>query len=231
MNAISKKGVTFKLKDLSYSVIENNNEHHIIKPRGVHFIKGPRARTRDLVKSYGIDKIEFQKGDLILDVGANTGDLMPFFTEQRYIGFEPSPAEFAALEKNTKKNCKIFNVVVGDIEKYVEFFISSAGADSSVYEPVQFESKILVKQIRLDKIINERVRLLKVDAEGGEVEVITGAKNLLFQIDYIAVDLGFEQGIEQKTTAPAVINILLKNNFVMVSVERNNRYLFQNLIA
>ena len=96
---------------------------------------------------------------------------------------------------------------------------------------MQIESKILVKQIRLDKIINERVRLLKVDAEGGEVEVITGAKNLLFQIDYIAIDLGFEQGIEQKTTAPAVINILLKNNFVMVSVERNNRYLFQNLIA
>jgi len=231
MNILSKKSITFKFKDLSYSVIEDNNEHHIIKPRGVHFIKGPRERTLDLVKSYGVDKLEFQIDDLILDVGANTGDLIPFFTEQRYIGFEPAPTEFAALEKNAKRNCKVFNVAVGDTEKYIEFFISSAGADSSVYEPVHVESKILVKQIRLDKMINEKVKLLKVDAEGGEVEVITGAKNLLSKIEFIAIDLGFEQGIEQKTTAPAVINILLINHFVLVSVARNNRYLFQNSIT
>ena len=57
-----------------------------------------------------------------------------------------------------------------------------------MYEPLIVESKNRVKQIRLDKLINERVRLLKVDAEGAEIEVIYGAENLLFQIDFIVID-------------------------------------------
>ena len=228
MNRISKKGVTYKFNGLDYFVNENNNVHYFIKSRGGHFINGLRQRTSDLIKSYGIDKLEFQECDLIIDVGANVGDLIPYFSKQRYIGFEPSPAEFKALEKNTNSSCKVFNFAIGDIENETEFFISSAGADSSLYEPLLVESKIRVKQIRLDKLINERVRLLKVDAEGAEVEVIYGAENLLFQIDFIAIDLGFEKGKKQESTAPQVINFLLKNDFILISIGRNERYLFQN---
>jgi FkbM family methyltransferase len=229
MNQISKKGTVYKFKSPDYSVNENNKVHYFIKPRGGHYTKGLRERTSDLVRSYGIDKLEFHRGDLILDVGANTGDLIPFFSEQRYIGFEPSPAEFRALEKNINSSCKVFNCAVGDIENETEFFISSAGADSSMHEPLFVENKIRVKQIRLDKLINERVKLLKVDAEGAEVEVINGAQNLLYQIEYIAIDLGFEKGIKQESTAPAVINFLLMNDFILISIARNERYLFQNI--
>ena len=145
MNRISKKGVTYKFNGLDYFVIENNNMQYFIKSRGGHFIKGPRQRTSDLINSYGIDKLEFQDCDLIVDIGANTGDLIPYFFKKRYIGFEPSPAEFTALEKNTNSSCKVFNFAVGDIENETEFFISSAGADSSMYEPLLVESKIRVK--------------------------------------------------------------------------------------
>lgn len=90
------------------------------------------------------------------------------------------------------------------------------------------EDKILVQQIRLDKLIDERVKLLKIDAEGAEEEVIIGAKNLLSKIEYIAVDLGFENGKKQESTAPPVINFLLKNDFTLFAISKNERFLFQN---
>jgi len=108
-----------------------------------------------------------------------------------------------------------------------QFFISSSGADSSIYEPLVVEDKILVQQIRLDKLIDERVKLLKIDAEGAE-EVILGAKNLLSKIEYIAVDLGFEKGKKQESTAPPVINFLFKNDFTLFAISKNERFLFQN---
>ena len=74
-----------------------------------------------------------------------------------------------------------------------------------MYEPLIVESKNRVKQIRLDKLISERVRLLKVDAEGAGIEVIYGAKNLLFQIDFIVIDLGFEVGKKQESIVHYVI--------------------------
>lgn len=228
MNRVSKKGVTYKFKNSEYFIIENNVVHHFIKPRGKHYINGFRERTSDLVKSYSIDKIEFQNNDLILDVGANVGDLIPYFLNQRYIGFEPSPAEFKALEKNSRSNCRIYNFAVGDIENEADFFISSAGADSSMFQPLVVESKIRVKQIRLDNLINERVKLLKVDAEGAEIEVINGVKNLFPQVEFIAIDLGFEKGIKQESTAPQVFNFLFENGFVLVAITKNERYLFQN---
>jgi len=123
MNRISKGEVTYHLTGTDYYVSEKKSVHHIIKERGIHFTKGISERTLDLVKSYSIDKINFKDADLIIDVGANTGDLIPFFQKQRYIGFEPSPAEFRALEKNINSNCKIYNLAVGDIENETVFYL------------------------------------------------------------------------------------------------------------
>lgn len=228
MNRISKKGIIYKRSGQNYYTIENNKVHYIIKSRGGLYTQGLSERTLDLVQSYCIDKIEFQEGDLIIDVGANTGDLFSYFSKQRYIGFEPSPAEFFALQKNVNSDCKIFNLAVGDAENEIDFFISSAGADSSIYQPLVFEDKIRIRQIRLDKLIKEKVKLLKVDAEGAEIEVINGAKNLLPDIEFIAIDLGFEKGIKQESTAPAVFNLLFENNFILIAIAKNERFLFKN---
>ena len=80
----------------------------------------------------------------------------------------------------------------------------------------------------MDELIHERVKLLKVDAEGAEFEVINGAKNLLSRIEFIAIDLGFEKGIKQESTAPPVFNFLFENAFVLLAIAKNERYLFQN---
>lgn len=233
MNRLCAKEVTYNFSKTgnAYNVSENENfkqPHYFIKQRGSKYSHGLKKRIFDLAESYSIDKIEFKYDDLIVDVGANCGDLILYFADQRYIGFEPSPAEFEVLKKNSNLNCKVFNFAVSDVENETEFFVSSEGADSSLHKPLKVEKIIKVKQIRLDKFINEKVKLLKVDAEGAEIEVINGAKNLLSRIEFIAIDLGFEKGIKQETTAPPVFNFLFKNNFVLLAIAKNERYLFQN---
>jgi FkbM family methyltransferase len=231
MNAVSKKGVKYRFNKPLFNITEresSNTVHYFIKPRAVMYRYGLKRRVSAVAKSYLLDQIYFDNDDLVVDVGANCGDLIPYFTNQRYVGFEPSPAEFKALQQNSKSNCKIYNFAVSDKEIEADFYISSAGADSSLHKPPVVEKIIRVKQIRLDKFINEKIKLLKVDAEGAEVEVINGAENLLSKIEFIAIDLGFEKGIEQETTAPPVFNFLYQNDFMLYAVGKQERYLFQN---
>lgn len=230
MNRVSSKGIDYSYNKSNYFVSEKDSVHYFIKHRGRYYANGLRARTTDLIQSYAMNEINFTKDDLIVDVGANVGEFIPYFSHQRYIGFEPSPEEFKALKKNAKNvNCKVYDYAVGDIEKSIEFFISSSGSNSSVYEPLKVEGVISAKQIRLDKFINEKIKCLKVDAEGGEFEVIIGCENLLHQIEYVAIDLGFEKGKKEESTAPQVINFLVRKGFTLLKVTRSDRYLFRNL--
>ena len=54
--------------------------------------------------SYCLQNVTLAPGDVILDCGANSGDLSLELLKRepkvRYIGIEPGPREFAALERN-----------------------------------------------------------------------------------------------------------------------------------
>ena len=79
-----------------------------------------------------------------------------------------------------------------------------------------------VKSITLDsfseiaKLSNKNVKLLKLEAEGLEPEILKGSKNFLKNIEYIAADLGPERGINKECTLAEVTAILTKNNFEML---------------
>jgi len=73
--------------------------------------------------------------------------------------------------------------------------------------------------------------LLKLEAEGGEPEVLMGCIEILQNIDYISADLGFERGVSEENTFPEVINFLLYNGFNVVKAiapSGRNTVLFKN---
>ena len=230
MNSFSKQGVKFRFKNGDYFVTENGMIRHFMKSRGRHYANGLEERTLDLIESYNINKIEFHEGDLIVDVGANMGDLIHYFPNQRYIGFEPSLEEFQALEKNKRSNCVTYQLCIGKENNTITFYVSSAGADSSIFKPLKVEKIIQVKQRRLDEIIVEPIKLLKIDAEGAEFEVIQGSKYLMKSIEFIVIDLGFEKGVKMESTAPEVFTILNEFNFKLIAIAKNERFLFENQI-
>ena len=77
---------------------------------------GIRARGRFIQKSYCIDKLNFSKKDVILDCGANSGDLFielkDRISSDKYIGIEPNPKDFEVLKLNCP-NTTLINKALG----------------------------------------------------------------------------------------------------------------------
>jgi len=182
---------------------------------------GIENRGIALGADYFIDLIEFSnKKSVVIDCGANIGDLKLSLDfagiNCHYIAFEPSPSEYECLTKNAA-NSELHNIGLWNKDAELDFYISTKNADSSFIEPDSHSGKITIPAKRLDQIYlsGSIIDLIKLEAEGAEIEVIEGAENILSRTRYIAADLGFERN--GKSTLPQVSNFLLKRGFEIVS--------------
>jgi FkbM family methyltransferase len=189
-----------------------------------------------LIYSYCLENITFNKGDVIIDCGANIGELGLYFSQQnfdiQYIGFEPSIKEYLVCKIN-HPNSEILNIGLWDEKKELTFYVKSDTADSSLFEIEDFNNIETIQVERLDDVINQKqiklIKLLKIDAEGAEPEILIGANKLLRKIKYISVDVGPERGLLQESTANETKEILFNNNFELINqnLERKS-VLFEN---
>ena len=62
----------------------------------------------------------------------------------------------------------------------------------------------------------KNIKLLKIEAEGAEPEVLSGAIATLKNTEYISVDYGNERGKDGLSTVVEVVNILISNNFEFI---------------
>ena len=184
---------------------------------------GVKKRAESLADCYFLNEIEFNDGDIFLDCGANVGDLKIWFDLNginiNYIGFEPSPTEFNCLKENVQPST-VYNVGLWNEVGELEFFVSSQGADSSFIEPVSFDKKIKVPVDKLESYVSSKIKILKLEAEGAEPEILEGLGNKLNLIEYISADLGYERGIKCESTLVPVTNYLLGHGFELVNVSR-----------
>jgi hypothetical protein len=152
-----KKGKFYSAKSSKYErfFLEKNQNW-------ISYRKGISTRAEDLGGIYFLDLIEFEDNDLIVDCGANVGDLELYFREKntkiKYIGIEPSPKEFQCLELNTLDKFNI-NVGLWHENSILGFFISSSKGDSSFIEPAEYSNRVDVKAQRLDSLISEPIKL------------------------------------------------------------------------
>ncbi len=184
--------------------------------------RGFPRRAELLGEAYLLSRIAFAPGDVVVDCGANVGELKLYFTHKaipiEYIGIEPSPLEYDCLRSNVAPS-QTFNVGLWNTEGSLDFFLSSQAADSSFVEPPQYDEIVKVQTRRLDVLLPEKsIKLLKLEAEGAEPEVIEGCSGILSRIEYISADVGFERGVEQTNTLAPVTNFLLANGFELVDV-------------
>jgi FkbM family methyltransferase len=196
---------------------------------------GVSQRGSSIGRGYFLDSIIFKDADIVIDCGANLGDLKLYFDQIKvnieYIAFEPNPYICEFLQKNISPS-KHYQIALWNESTTKEFFVSTNSADSSLIKH-PFTNQILkVEAKRLDELEYRKIRLFKVEAEGAEIEVLMGAEKILKNIDYISADLGPERGMDQKNTIPAVTNYLLSKNFELVeAIAPSNRrtFLFKNL--
>ncbi len=186
-----------------------------------------------LAKNYGLEKIVFHESDIFIDCGANIGNLWIYLNLLNipitYICVEPGSFEFRGIsrtinyQKNSKIHSYLINKALSSQNGKTNFFYSEE-ADSSLIEYKGFSKKYEVETITLDSLIkelglqNKKLKLLKLEAEGAEPEVIKGGMDVIKNIEYIAADLGPERGFNQEITLKEVANILLQNNFEIIDI-------------
>jgi len=134
---------------------------------------------------------------------------------------------------NTKKISISDKALWKDNEEKINFYIKDYGADSSLIEPKDYLKKTEVDTITLDKFIsdlNKPIKLLKIEAEGAEPEVLIGLSKELKKVNYIVVDCGFERGINSESTIRECSQYLINNNFEFYKYsEFRTMCLFKNL--
>lgn len=201
------------------------------------FLKGTTKRLNQLAEEYFLNDIEFIEDDIVLDCGANIGELAYFFRNMNitYYAFEPSPNLFACLVKNLEYfigGDRYFVELVGlsNKNKNERFYLRDISADSSI----AFDNKsdyVDIETIRLDTFCDKlnQIKLLKIDAEGYEKEVLEGAINILKKIKYVSVDAGFERDNKLIATFKDVNEILINQNFELLKTNNlRNTYLYKN---
>jgi FkbM family methyltransferase len=201
------------------------------------------TRKKKIYEEYLLENINFSNDDIVIDCGAHAGDFYLGISDLdlNYYGFEPSKKVYLCLEDNlinsnnfkTKKISISDKALWKDNEEKINFYIKDYGADSSLIEPKDYLKKTEVDTITLDKFIsdlNKPIKLLKIEAEGAEPEVLIGLSKELKKVNYIVVDCGFERGINSESTIRECSQYLINNNFEFYKYsEFRTMCLFKNL--
>ena len=222
---------SFKYDKIEKSFIakdSRNKRYFLNKERGFKlYRRGIEERGKFIFSSYCMHNIKFEDGDVIVDCGANLGDLSIELEKipQRinYIGLEPAPQDFLSLKKNINlDNAIVLNKALGEENSILKLYVSSEKGDSSLIKPKKYSEIIDVEVLRLDSLCDDlgidKIKFLKVEAEGYEPEILNGAKRVLRNVDYIAVDGGYERGSDLEQTFTRITNFLLDNNFELVDI-------------
>ncbi|CAK0781270.1 FkbM family methyltransferase [Gammaproteobacteria bacterium] len=169
----------------------------------------------------------------IVDVGANTGQftvasakLIPGVC---IYSFEPQPACIAVLERNLSSldNVTLHPLALGEAEGEVLFnlnthshsssFLQLADAHRAAFPQAQETKRIPVKVSTLDLVFGEnrleRPVLLKLDVQGYETQVLSGAKTTLQQVDYVVLEASFKPMYEGEPLFLDIMRIMEGHGF------------------
>ena len=174
-------------------------------PKGITIVKGkplyrykgikiesPRDSIEAYVEVFMDDVYDYQVvpkvGDVVIDIGAYVG--MYSIKASHFVGasgkviaVEPLLSNLAYLKRNLKScsNTRIAKVALSNYVGTGKLYSSpSSAAHSMAYIRDKF---VKVRVITLDKLVKEfglkRVDYIKMDAEGSDLKILSGARNVL----------------------------------------------------
>ena len=136
-----------------------------------------------------------RQGGVVVDVGSNLGFMSGVFSaltgpSGRVHSFEPSPVVYSKLleviEANNYTNVSSYNMGCGKEESSLTLYCPSSSGGATLRPHADLEGKTPKKQtvriVKLDDFLGpklERLDFLKIDTEGYEDEVLTGAAGLI----------------------------------------------------
>jgi FkbM family methyltransferase len=143
----------------------------------------------------------------VIDIGANAG----LFTHRvwtlnpktRFIVFEPLPKmaeKIARWGKTTGADLTLYNKAVADRVGTFAFYASADNdtAASLIKPEGTKKNKLDVPVVTLDSVItDEKILLVKIDAEGVECEALSGARQILERTRFLIVEAHTKTDLER----------------------------------
>jgi FkbM family methyltransferase len=162
-----------------------------------------------------IEMCSLKRGDVVFDVGANVGDFTEFVLAYQpwaiVHAFEPLPSAFAVLQRRFGEYPGIYcnQAALGSSQCVLPLNVSSYDQASSFLPNGKIlESRVYgidfsmtnTIDVPVDTLANyaikgeiKRIRLLKLDVQGFEIEVLKGAEAILSYIEYIYAEAHFQE--------------------------------------
>ena len=171
----------------------------------------------------------------IIDVGANKGQFSLVaryaFPAAHIYAFEPLESARRSYASVVAGPVKMHALALGAEKGQATFFVTSRDDSSSLLAPgkgqqeaygVDLSSTRIVDVARLEDVIGpeELVSpvLLKLDVQGGELDVLRGAAKLLDLIDAVYCEVSFVELYERQPTASDIITFLHAHGFSLRGV-------------
>lgn len=220
---------------LGYTVITNENYSRLKQCADFQFNS---TSKNDLLKNvFELMKLQDFYPEAVYDVGANKGtwtlECLKYFPKAKYYLFEPQKELLKDIEFSLGHfdNIQVFPVGVGkkdetrrftvhDRDDSCSFSFSTEEAKSRGFEQIELPI------VRLESFIKEKKlsepSLLKIDAEGLDLEVLEGADTLLEDVQVIMIEVGV-MNKRIKNSALETINYLNKQDFRLFDITDINR--------
>lgn len=168
-----------------------------------------------------------KKGDYVVDIGANIGYVtlniaQKIGAEGRLFSFEPDPINFKRLEQNLALN-NLPNITLEN---------KGLGEQAGQFNLVVFEESnrgmnriiegskegVIIKIISLDQYLEHhsipKLNLIKIDVEGYEMKVLTGAQNTLEKFKPVLfIELDDDNLKAQGSSAQELIHFLITMDY------------------
>lgn len=152
--------------------------------------------------------------DCLVDIGANVGDwtaeMLEFCRPGRLFCIEPDPLLAGGLQARFahRPEVSVLQAAIGATPGSAEFTLMRDSVLNSLRQPtesmktnyahVDERERIQVQVIPLDAVIppDTGIRILKIDVQGFEREVLAGAAQTLRRTDYVLMEVNFQPHYE-----------------------------------
>jgi FkbM family methyltransferase len=213
-----------------------------------------RGKLDRLVRRYGYEKPQLPESivrrrklfaaysvDVVLDVGANTGQYGQELRSQvqfagRIVSFEPISSAFQVLSANAAqdRNWQVFNVGLGDVIEQRNINIAANSWSSSLLDMLpkhesaapesKYASKESIEVKTLDSMFDQICATgdsvyLKIDTQGYERNVLKGAEHSLDCIATVQLELSLVSLYRGDALFDEMCRVMKDKGYTMVAIE------------
>jgi len=163
------------------------------------------------------------RGQLFIDVGANIG-YYPRLLESnfsRIIAVEPDPLTYAYLKKLIPKNCRSVNAAVAESDGFTLLY-RHPDTESSRTAYANSWKAVKVPMVSICTLLGDDTSadLVKVDAEGAEMQVLRGAVPVMRRIRSWAIER------HTHTQKDELVSFMKQHGYDCKWLDRNHRFAY-----